>query len=290
MLPMLITLPGPGDSAPPAIDVEVLQPAPVLPKHAADPVTTSALPKVEASPAWSRSEQAKPEDAAKPATSRPIEVPPDDMPQQIATPSAPGPSGIDALTPEPLVPTLVTSPALAPPPPEELKQVTLEPDTTTTSSILPVATNREAESLGEADAEANTHPAPPVSDAPQPKPEPQPEVIRADPTEKTPPQAAPGEDAVEAETPSAPAPVAKPMADKKPAPRKAPKTEAAAKVKAKTEPAAAKTAKRTAPQRGCIVRGRPQTPANQGIMSFFGSALKPPSGVNASARRPVLRQ
>ena len=70
MLPMLITLPGPGGDAPRAIDVEMLQPAPVLPKHAADPATTSAL-------------QAKPRDAA-----QPDEVPPDDMPQQIATPVA----------------------------------------------------------------------------------------------------------------------------------------------------------------------------------------------------------
>ena len=70
------------------------------------------------------------------------------MPQQIASPDAPAPSGIDALTPEPLAPTLVTSPALAPPPPEEVKQVTLEPDITTTSSIVPVATNPEVENLG----------------------------------------------------------------------------------------------------------------------------------------------
>ena len=125
MLPMLITLPGPGGGSPPAIDVEVLQPAPVLPKHATDPVTTSALPKVEAPPVEPRTEQTKPEDAAKHATAQPIEVPPDDMPQQIASPVAPAPTGIDALTPEPLAPTLMTSPALAPPPPEEVKQVTL---------------------------------------------------------------------------------------------------------------------------------------------------------------------
>ncbi len=123
MLPMLITLPGPGSSAPPAIDVEVVQPSPILPKHLADPATTSALPKVEASPAEPASEPARPEEAAKPATAQPgpIEVPPDDMPQQIASPVAPAPAGIDALTPEPLAPTLVTSPALAPPPPEEVK-------------------------------------------------------------------------------------------------------------------------------------------------------------------------
>ena len=127
MLPMLITLPGPGSSAPPAIDVEVVRPSPILPKHLADPATTSALPKVEAPPAEFASEPAGREEAAKPATAQPgpIEVPPDDMPQQIASPVAPAPTGIDALTPEPLAPTLMTSPALAPPPPEEVKQVTL---------------------------------------------------------------------------------------------------------------------------------------------------------------------
>jgi ribonuclease E len=296
MLPMLITLPGPGGGSPPAIDVEVLQPAPVLPKHATDPVTTSALPKVEAPPVEPRTEQTKPEDAAKPATAEPNEVPPDDMPQQIATPVAPLPAqaGIDALTPEPLAAAMVNAPALEPQAPEEVKQVALEPDITTTSSILPVATNPEAENLGEAEAEIEAS-APPVSETLQPKPESQPEMVRADPGEETPPQAAIEEDAVEAETPAAAPPVARPAAGKKPSPQTKPKAEVSAKAKAKTEPAAAKkrqtaTAKRIAPQRSRVVRGRPQTPMNQGIMSFFGSALKPPAGVNASARRPVIRQ
>ncbi len=296
MLPMLITLPGPGGGSPPAIDVEVLQPAPVLPKHATDPVTTSALPKVEAPPVEPRTEQTKPEDAAKHATAQPIEVPPDDMPQQVVSPDAPAPSGIDAVTPEPLVPTLMTSQALAPPPPEEVKQVTLEPDITTTSSIVPVATNPEAETLGEAEAEteASAPPAPPLGETPELKPEPQPEVVRVDPNEETPQPGGPEEDAAEAEIQAAPT-VAKPEAGKKPAPQTKPKAEASAKAKAKTEPAAAKkrqavTAKRTAPQASRVVRGRPQTPTNQGIMSFFGSALKPPAGANVSARRPVVRQ
>ena len=215
------------------------------------------------------------------------------MPQQIASPVAPAPSGIDALTPEPLAPTLMTSPALAPPPPEEVKQVTLEPDITTTSSIVPLATNPEVENLGETSTEASAPPAPPISETPQPKPEPEPEVVRADPKEETPQQAAPAEDAAEAEVPAAP-PVAKPVAGKKPAPQAEPKAEASAKAKAKTEPAAAKkrqavTAKRTAPQTRRVVRGRPQTPISQSIMSFFGSALKPPAGANASARRPVVQ-
>ena len=288
MLPMLITLPGPGSSAPPAIDVEVVQPSPVLPKHFADPATTSALPKVEAAPAEAVSEPAGREEAASP-----IEVPPDGMPQQIASPVAPAPTGIDALTPEPLAPTLMTSPALAPPPPEEVKQVTLEPDITTTSSIVPLATNPEVENLGETSTEASAPPAPPISETPQPKPEPQPEVVRADPKEET-PQAAPAEDAAEAEAPAAPPPVAKPVAGKKPAPQAAPKAEASAKAKAKTETTAAKkrpvvTAKRPAPQTRRVVRGRPQTPMSQSIMSFFGSARKPPAGANASARRPVVQ-
>ena len=273
MLPMLITLPGPGSSAPPAIDVEVVQPSPILPKHLADPATTSAQPKVEAPPAEPASEPARPE-VAKQATAQP----PDDMPQQIASPVAPAPAGIDALTPEPLAPTLVTSPAFPPPPPEEVKQVTLEPDITTTSSIVPRATSFEVKNLRETPTEASVLPAPRISETP--KPEPQPEVVRADPKEETPPQAVPADDAAEAETPAVPTP--------------APKADVRAKAKSKPEPAAAKkspvvTAKRSAPQTHRVVRGRPQTPMSQSIMSFFGSARKPPAGANASARRPVVQ-
>lgn len=292
MLPMLITLPGPGGGSPPAIEVEVLQPAAVLPKHAADPATTSALPRVDASPA----EQAKPENPTKPATAQTIEVPPDDMPQQLASPDAPSPlpAGIDAFTPEPLAATMVKAPALEPQAPEEVKQVAREPDITTTSSILPVAISPEAENLGEAEAEIEAS-APPASETPQPKPESQPEMVHADPTVETPPHAAPQEDPAEAERPTAPPPVAKPAAGKQPVQEKTPKAETSAKTKPKTEPAVAKkrqtqTSKRPAPQRSRVVRGRPQTPTTQGIMSFFGSALKPPAGVNASARRPEMRQ
>jgi hypothetical protein len=273
---MLITLPEPGGDAPRAIDVEMLQPAPVLPKHAADPATTSAL-------------QAKPRDAA-----QRNEVPPDDMPQQVATPVAPAAPGLDALNPEPLAATMVNAPALEPQAPEELKQVTVEPDAATTASIVPLATNPDAETLGES-TEVSPPPEPPLSETPKPKTESQPEMVRADPGEETPPQAALEEDAVEGETPAAAPPDAQPVAGNKPSPQAKPKAEASAKAKAKTEPVAAKkrqtvTAKRPAPQRSRVVRGRPQTPMNQGIMSFFGSALKPPAGVNASARRPVVRQ
>ena len=54
MLPMLITLPGPGNNAPPAIEVEVLHSAPnAAVKPEADPATTSALPVVkEEAPAY----------------------------------------------------------------------------------------------------------------------------------------------------------------------------------------------------------------------------------------------
>ena len=289
MLPMLITLPGPGSNAPPAVDVEVVRPASVLPKHPADPLTTSALPKMDASPAEPRTEQAKPQDAAEP-----IEVPPDDMPQQIASPDAAAPAGIDALTPEPLAAAMVKAPALEPQAPEEVEQVRVEPDAATTAAIVPVAPTPEAESLGEAPAEASPPPAPPLSDTALPKLESQPEVVRADPDEETPPQSAPEEEAAEAEPPAAPS-LVKPAAGKKPTPQAKPKTEVSAKAKAKTEPAVGKkrqavTAKRAVPQRSRVVRGQPQTPTNQGIMSFFGSALKPPAGVNASARRPVVRQ
>jgi hypothetical protein len=190
---------------------------------------------------------------------------------------------------------MVRAPALEPQAPEEVKQVRVEPDAATTSSVVPLVTNTEAENLGEGPTELNAPLVSPLGETPQPKPEAQPEVVHADPTEETPPQAAPEEDAAEAETQSAPAAAARPGSGKKPAQQKAPKAETSAKAKAKTEPAAAKkrqaaTAKRTAPQRSRLVGRRPQTPATQGIMSFFGSALKPPAGVNASARRPVVRQ
>jgi hypothetical protein len=84
------------------------------------------------------------------------------------------------------------------------------------------------------------------------------------------------------------------VAGNKPVPQAASKAEASVKAKAKAEPAAAKkrpavTAKRTAPQTRRVVRGRPETPMSQSIMSFFGSARKPPAGANASARRPVVQ-
>ncbi|HEU0017804.1 MAG TPA: hypothetical protein VFQ31_05545 [Methyloceanibacter sp.] len=293
MLPMLITLPGPGGSAPP--DVEVLQPAAVLPKHVADPSTTSALPEVEGPRADHGSEPAKPENVAKPATAQPspIEVPPDDMPQQVAAPDAPAPVVIDALTPEPLSPTIVMAPALAlPPPPEEVKQVMLEPDVTT-SSIVPLAPSPAAEKLGEAD-EAPSVPAP--NETAEPQPQPQPDFARADPNEETPGEVSPPEDSAEAETPAAPpAPGAEPAASKKPA-QASPKQKAPSKAKApaKADPAAAKkraaaTAKRTAPQARRVVRARPQTPLNQGIMSIFGGPRRPQAGAAASARRPVVQ-
>jgi hypothetical protein len=216
------------------------------------------------------------------------------MPQQITTPAASSPL-VNLPTPEPLAPTLLTSPALAPPPPEEVKQVTLEPDAATTSSIVPVETNPEAENLGEAPTKASAPPAPPVSEKPEPKLEPRPDVARADPKEETSVQVSPAEDSTEAETPPSP-PVAEPVAPKKPTPQATPKVKAPAKAETKADPAAAKkraaaTAKRTAQQTRRVVR-RPQTPVNQGIMSFFGGGLKPQAGTaaNTTAKRPVVRQ
>ena len=203
MLPMLITLPGPGGSAPPAIDVELLQPAPsiALPSIT-DPATTSALPKVNEAPATAKVEPSS------------AEVPPDDMPQQIAPPAASSPlANLPAA--EPLPATLVMSPALEPRAPEEVRQVAVEFDADTTSSILPVAMDPATETLSEMAAEPSAPPAP-VSEKPEPAPEPQPDIARADPKEETPPQAAPAEEPIEAEAPTSP-PVAEPVTPKKPA-------------------------------------------------------------------------
>jgi hypothetical protein len=295
---MLITLPGPGASLPPAIDVEVVRPATVLPKPVADPATTSALPKLEDQSAQPRSEPLVREEAAKPAAaqSSPVEVPPDDMPQQVSAPDTPAPAGIDALTPEPLSPILVMAPTLAPPAPEEVRQVHVEPDVATTSSTVPVEMNPAAERTGETVNERTAPPPPPtVSREAEPTTEPQPEVARANPKEETPEPASPAEGLNETEpTP----PVAKPAAPRKAAPQAAPKAKAPSKGSVKAEPASAKkrpvatakrpvaTAKRPAPQTPRVVR-RPQTSIDQGIMSLF--SLKPPAGT-AAKRRPVVRQ
>jgi hypothetical protein len=83
---------------------------------------------------------------------------------------------------------------------------------------------------------------------------------------------------------------------KKPASPATAKAKVQAKAETKAEPAAAKkrataTAKRAAQQTRRVVR-KPQTPVNQGIMSFFGGGLKPQAGTaaNTAAKRPVVRQ
>ena len=182
------------------IDVEVLQSAPgARPKPVADPATTSALPTPDVAPHGEA-------EAAKPALAQPSpsEVPPDDMPQQVAAPDIPARIGIDALTPEPLAPTMVMAPALAPSAPEEVRQVQLVSDPATTSSVVPVETSPESEELGEAAEIPSTAPAPAMSEKPEPEPKSQPEVARADPKEETPVQASPAEGFTEAETPPAP--------------------------------------------------------------------------------------
>ena len=91
-----------------------------------------------------------------------------------------------------------------------------------------------------------------------------PEVARTEPKAETP-------------APASPATVAVPI--KKPEPRAEPKVKAPA----KAEPAATKkrttaTAKRASPQTRRVVGTRPQTPANQGILSLFDNAFRPPAG------------
>jgi hypothetical protein len=284
MLPMLITLPGPGASLPPVIDVEVVQPTAVRPKPVTDPATTSALPKLEDPSAKPRSEPLVLEEAAKPATAQPspVEVPPDDMPQQVAAPDTPALAGIDALTPEPLSPILVMAPTLAPPAPEEVKLVQLEPDPATTSSIVPVEMNPAVEGTGEVDGRTAPPPST-VSREAEPATEPQPEIARADPKEEAREQALPAEDEAEPTPP-------KPAAPRKAAAKSAPKPKATAKAASKPSPDAAKkrqaaTVKQVAQPTRRVVR-RPQTSINQGIMSLF--SLKPPAGT-AAARRPAVQ-
>ena len=98
-----------------------------------------------------------------------------------------------------------------------------------------------------------------------------PEVARTEPKAETP-------------APASRAKIAVPA--KKPAPRAEPKVKAPP----KAEPAATKkrpiaTAKRASPQTRRVVRTRPQTPVNQGVMSLFGNAFRPPAG-NATKAAP----
>jgi hypothetical protein len=278
MLPMLITLPGPGGGEHPAIDVEITQPH--SESKAADPATTSALP--------------SPTSIAVPQSA---EIAPDDMPQQAAVPQAPSRTGIEALTPEPLAPAAVSALPLKLSPPEDLRQVILPPDDDTTASIMPVESEPTVETLDA--AEESSAPAP-AADAQERDRGPQPALVSADPTEATPlQQGSPAEAATDTET-AKPAPVTDPAVPAAPAPRAARETKpqgqphirAQAKGETKPTPAiarkqrAAATAKRGHSRH--VVRRRPAAPVDQGIMSLF--TLKPTPSTVPTGRRPLANQ
>ncbi|HSB59181.1 MAG TPA: hypothetical protein VLD66_06220 [Methyloceanibacter sp.] len=309
MLPMLITLPGPGSNAPPAIEVEVLHSAPsAAAKPEADPATTSALPLVKEAPALKPApielapsaadveaapEPVKPDSTPAPsvAESNPAEVVPTKIEEQTLEPAKPEASPIEQapddtpqqLSPEVSSPTqvlvspepeAVATPSPAPPAPVETKTpgddsnaATAEPDAPVdeTPSVQPDVVRSEpaqpeAKSLDESPAEAEEPSAP--------------EVARTEPKAETP-------------APAPPAKISVPA--KKPEPRAEPKVKASA----KAEPAATKkrpiaTAKRASPQTRRVVRTRPQTAVNQGILSLF--SFRPPAGnARAAPRRPATQ-
>jgi hypothetical protein len=316
---MLITLPGPGASVPPAIDIEVVEPAAnAASKAPADPATTSALPQGNGAPS---AEQAASVDASSPpadgapgtawnkvtATTRvepsPVEVPPDDMPQQIAatepyahpaaaSPVAGSPRLANLPPPEPLAQTQVVAPALAPSAPDEVHQVTFEPDPVTTSSIVPIEESPAIDEPNAAAEEASAAQPAHVTEKPETALEQAPEVARADPKEKTPAEESSAKTPAETEggsevenEPTPPRAAAKSAAPSKTAAKPAPKAKTTAKAASKPAPHAAKkrqaaTVKQMPPQTRRVVR-KPQPPLSQGIMSLF--SLRPPAARPAAS-------
>lgn len=317
MLPMLITLPGPGGNPPPAIDVEVLHPVPSAPeKTIADPATTAALPEVKEAPApslpapiaapplepqpdakaepakldeMSAPSEASPVDVAPPTAAEavelvkseptPVEAAPDDMPQQVATPEATAPTEVNEVTaPGPGVKEE------APPQPEVKEEVAPEPEVVATPSPSPPKAESRTDVTHDA-AEAAKEPSAPSTPEASETPAPRPEVARVEPKAETLEPAK-----VETTAPSEPAPKVEAAPHKKPAS----KAEAKVKTPAKAEPTASKqrtvaTAKRGAPQTRRVVRSRAQTQANQGSRPLFGGFFGLPAGKAASAtpRRPA---
>ncbi|MGB0057336.1 MAG: hypothetical protein WBQ20_11395 [Methyloceanibacter sp.] len=317
MLPMLITLPGPGGNPPPAIDVEVLHPVPSAPeKTIADPATTAALPEVKEAPApslpapiaapllepqpdakaepakldeMSAPSEASPVDVAPPTAAEavelvkseptPVEAAPDDMPQQVATPEATAPTEVNEVTaPGPGVKEE------APPQPEVKEEVAPEPEVVATPSPSPPKAESRTDVTHDA-AEAAKEPSAPSTPEASETPAPRPEVARVEPKAETLEPAK-----VETTAPSEPAPKVEAAPHKKPAS----KAEAKVKTPAKAEPTASKqrtvaTAKRGAPQTRRVVRSRAQTQANQGSRPLFGGFFGLPAGKAASVtpRRPA---
>jgi hypothetical protein len=198
----------------------------------------------------------------------PIEEAPDDTPQQLS-PEASSPTEVK-VSPEP---EAVASPSPAPPAPvgtktpgDDSNAAITEPDATVdeTPSVQPEVVRSEP---------AHTETKGP-DESPAKAEEPSaPEVARTEPKAETP-------------APASPAKISVPA--KKPEPRAEPKVKAPA----KAEPAATKkrpmvTAKRVNPQTRRVVRTRPQTPLNQGILSFF--AFRPPAAAKATPRRPATQ-
>jgi hypothetical protein len=210
----------------------------------------------------------------------PVEEEPDDTPQQVS-PESSAPAEVKPLPPEPeAVPT---------PSPQPVESKSLGDDGHDESGSATEGPNAAAASPanGAPDAQpevVHAEPASPQAKSPEVSPATAerpsgPEVARTEPKVETP-----------APAPASPATVAVPA--KKPEPRAEPKVKAPA----KAEPAATKkrtnaTAKRASPQTRRVVGPRPQAPANQGILSLFDNAFRPPAGnaTKAAPRRPTTQ-
>jgi hypothetical protein len=315
---MLITLPGPGSNVPPPIAVEVVPSAPeAAVKPEADPATTSALPLVKEAPApqpapveadpsapdiEAAPEPVKPNSAPAPSVARPspvelapaeppdrtaepakleaspVEEAPDDTPQQIS-PESSAPAGVKALPPEP---EAVPTPSLQP-----VESKSLGDDNHDESGAATEVPNASAASPADGAPDAQpevvrTEPAPSETKSP--------EDIPATAEKPNGPEAARTEPKAETPAPASPTTAAVPA--KKPEPR----AEHKVKAPVKAEPAATKkrtnaTAKRASPQTRRVVGTRPQTPANQGILSLFDDAFRPPAGnvTKVTPRRPTTQ-
>jgi len=305
---MLITLPGPGSNAPPPIAVEVVPSAPkAAVKPEADPATTSALPVTKEAPAnepapievapsapdiEAAPEPVKPDAAQVPSVAQPssVELAPAEAPDRTVEPAKQEASRVEEAPDD--TPQQVSPESSAP---TEVKALLREPEAVATPSPAPV----ESKSLGdEGHDESGAATEGPNATAASPAdgaPDAQPEMVHAEPAPpeaKSPevgpataekpsgPEVARTEPKAETPAPASPATAAVPA--KKPEPRAEPKVKAPA----KAEPAA--TAKRASPQTRRVVGTRPQTPANQGILSLFDNAFRPPAGnaTKATPRRP----
>ena len=215
MLPMLITLPGPGGNPPPAIDVEVVPPgAERSGEDHADPATTAALPEVKEAPAHEPApieaappapdveaapEPVKPDSVSAPSAAHPspVELAPAEAPDRTVEPAKQEASPVEEAPDD--TPQQVSPESSAP---AEAKALPPEPEAVATPSPQPV----ESKSLGdEGHDESGAATEGPNASAASPAngaPDAQPEVVHVEPA--PPQEKSPEVSPATAEKPSGP--------------------------------------------------------------------------------------